>query len=57
MCLNRMWLAEKLQESWIYSTNSSSSEAHSDGANCNTQRGNTRVNHRIRADLFLITFQ
>lgn len=30
MCLNRMWLAENLEESWIFSTNSLFSETLSD---------------------------
>lgn len=40
MCENRMWPAEKLQESWIVPTNSLSCEALSDGENCNTQGEN-----------------
>lgn len=39
--LNRMWRAGKLQESWMFSTNSLSFETLSDGPTCNTERGRT----------------
>lgn len=41
MCLNRMWPAEKLQESWIFSTDGLSSATHTEITLQHTERKHT----------------